>query len=144
MASIYFLSEVEDAFVQNLEIMNDSGFFYECDEDSNPYEFYTNAEYIYEEILNNGEDPDLGITYDEYLYNRGKYLESVKAFLTEDTLDYFCQIYPDDVDYIQELFDATMNAFETYISQREKCSSKVENAVSVFRHMKKLKTIRLI
>ena len=131
LASIYFLSEVEDAFVQNLEIMNDSGFFYECDEDSNPYEFYTNAEYIYEEILNNGEDPDLGITYDEYLYNRGKYLESVKAFLTEDTLDYFCQIYPDDVDYIQELFDATMNAFETYISQREKCSSKVENAVCI-------------
>ena len=128
--NVYFLTAMEDAFLSNLTIMNNSGFFNDLDEEENPYEMYETAEYIKDE-LSYGEDPDGGITYDEYLRYRQLYYAATKAFLTDETEDYFCSLYEEDADYIHELFDYTKDQFRQYMEAHEKYSAKVKDAMCI-------------
>ena len=61
--NIYFLTEMENTFLRNLSIMNDSSFFEDLDEEDNPYDLYETANYIKGE-LTYGENEEEGITYE--------------------------------------------------------------------------------
>ena len=128
--NVYFLTAMEDAFLSNLRIMNESGFFEDLDEEENPYELYETAEYIKGE-LSYGESVDDGITYDEYLKYRKMYYAATSAFLTDETEAYFCGLYEEDADYITELFDAAKTQFQQYMEAHEKYSAKVKDAMCI-------------
>ena len=130
LANIYFLTTMENTFLTNLGIMNDSGFFYDLDEEDNPYDLYETANYIKEE-LTYGEDPDEGITYDEYLRYRKLYYAASEAFLTDETEAYFCSMYEEDEDYIHDLFTQTKTAFQKYMESHNKYAEKVNNAMCI-------------
>ena len=130
LANIYFLSTMEGTYLTNLGIMNDSGFFEDLEPEENPYDLWETADYIQQE-LSYGESPEDGITYDEYLNTRQMYFEASKAFLTDDTEEYFCQLYEEDADYIHELFKETKTAFEKYMASHEKCAAKVRDAMCI-------------
>ncbi len=130
---IYFLTEMEETFLKNIRIMNDSGFFYDLDEEENPYELYETANYIKGELAY-GEDPDMGITYDEYLRYRNLYYAATKAFLTDETEEYYVSLFgetQEDIDFIHELFDATKEYFQKYMDAHEKYAAKVKNAMCI-------------
>ena len=128
--NVYFLTAMEDAFLSNLSIMNDSGFFADLDEEDNPYEMYETAEYIKGE-LTYGEDAEGGITYDEYLKYRQLYYAATKAFLTDETEEYFCALYEEDADYITELFTEAKKQFSQYMEAHEKYSAIVKGAMCI-------------
>ena len=128
--NVYFLTAMEDAFLKNIEIMNESGFFEDLDPEENPYDLYETAEYIKGE-LSYGEDPEGGITYDEYIKYRQLYYAATKAFLTDETEAYFCDLYEEDADYITELFNEAKNQFQSYITAHEKYSAKVQDAMCI-------------
>lgn len=129
LANIYNLANQEKAFVTNLGIMNDSGFFDDLEDDENPYELYLTGEYIREE-LSNAESLEEGLTYDEYLATRKQYFAASRAFLTKETEDYFCTVWEDDADYIHDLFTETNKAFDSFMKFYETCK-KVENAICI-------------
>ena len=129
LANIYNLANQEKAFVTNLGIMNDSGFFDDLEDDENPYELYLTGEYIREE-LSNAESLEEGLTYDEYLATRKQYFAAARAFLTKETEDYFCTVWEDDADYIHDLFTETNKAFDSFMKFYETCK-KVENAICI-------------
>ncbi len=128
--NIYFLTEMEETFLRNLSIMNDSGFFEDYDEEDNPYDMYETANYIKGE-LTYGESVEDGITYDEYIKYRQLYYAATKAFLTDETEEYFCSMYEEDADYIHDLFEATKDYFQKYMDAHEKYSAKVQNAMCI-------------
>lgn len=130
LANIYNLAQKEKAFVTNLGIMNDSGFFDELDDDENPYELYLTGEYIREE-LSNDESLEEGLSYDDYLATREQYFEAARAFLTKETEEYFCTFWEDDADYIHDLFTETNNAFEGFMKLYDFCKGKVQNAMCI-------------
>jgi len=129
LANIYNLANQEKAFVTNLGIMNDSGFFDDLEDNENPYELYLTGEYIREE-LSNAESLEEGLTYDEYLATRKQYFAAARAFLTKETEEYFCTVWEDDADYIHDLFTETNKAFDSFMKFYETCK-KVENAICI-------------
>ena len=130
LANIYFLSSMENTYLTNLKIMNDSGFFEELDSDENPWDAYETASYIKDELVY-GEDADMGITYDEYLRYRNIYYRASEAFLTDEAEAYFCELWSDDADYVHELFTETRLAFQKYMESHKKCQAKVVDAMCI-------------
>ena len=133
LANIYFLSFMEGQFITNLGIMNDSGFFDDLDPDVNPWDLYETAEYIKGELVY-GEDPDGGITYDEYLKYRELYFAASQAFLTTSNENYMCELFAadeEDEEFIHELFSETTIAFTKFMESHEKCAAKVEGAMCI-------------
>ena len=130
LANIYFLSTMENTYLTNLSIMNESGFFEELEAEDNPYDLWETADYIKQE-LSYGESVEDGITYDEYLSTRAKYFEASRNFLTDETEEYFCTLYEEDADYIHELFTETKTAFEKYMASHDKSAAKVQNAMCI-------------
>ena len=128
--NIYFLTTMENYVLRNIEIMNDSGFFDDLDEEENPYELYVTAEYIKGE-LSYGEDEENGITYDEYLRYRQLYYSAADAFLNGDAEAYFCELYEEDAEYISELFSEAKNQFKQYMDAHNKYSGIVKNAMCI-------------
>ncbi|MBR4790453.1 MAG: CHASE2 domain-containing protein [Treponema sp.] len=133
LANIYFLTTMENTFLTNLGIMNNSGFFDDLDAEENPYDLYETAEYIKEELVY-GEDEEEGITYDVYIKYRQLYYEASQAFLTDETEEYFIDVFAetdDDADYIHELFTETKTAFQKYMESHEKYAEKVKDAICI-------------
>lgn len=130
LANIYFLSAMENTYIQNLSIMNDSGFFEELDPEENPYDLYETAEYIRGELVY-GESIEDGISYDEYLKYRNMYYDASRAFLTDETEDYFCALYEEDEDYVRELFKETKTAFTKFMESHERSAAKVKDAICI-------------
>ena len=130
LANIYFLSSMENTYIQNLSIMNDSGFFEDLDPEENPYDLYETAEYIRGELAY-GESAEDGITYDEYLKYRNMYYEASRAFLTDETEEYFCSVYEEDEDYIRELFKETKTAFTKFKESHDRSAAKVKDAICI-------------
>ena len=128
--NVYFLTTMEDAVLTNIQIMNDSGFFEDLDEEDNPYELYETAEYIKGE-LSYGENEEEGITYDEYLKYRQMYYVATDTFLNGDSEAYFCALYEEDADYITELFSEARKQFQQYMEAHNKYSAKVKNAMCI-------------
>ena len=128
--NVYFLTAMENAFLTNIQIMNDSGFFEDFDQGDNPYELYETAEYIRGE-LSYGEIEEEGITYEEYLRYRQLYYAATDAFLNGDAEAYFCQLYEDDADYITELFSEARKQFQQYMEAHNKYSEKVKDAMCI-------------
>ncbi|MCR4899323.1 MAG: CHASE2 domain-containing protein [Treponema sp.] len=130
LANIYFLSSMEETLLTNLSIMNDSGFFDEAEPEDNPYDPWSTADYIKGELAY-GEDPENEITYDAYLEYRQQYLNATLNFLVGEYESYFCEMYPEDEDWIHDLFTETRTAYDKYMASREKCQSKVKNAMCI-------------
>ncbi len=130
LANIYFLSTMENVYLTNLNIMNDSGFFDDLEAEDNPYDLWETANYIKEE-LSYGESPEDGITYENYLNTRQQYFEASREFLSGDFEAYFSMIYEENADYIHELFTETKKAFDKYMASYEKCADKVKNAMCI-------------
>ena len=130
LANVYFLSTMEKTYLTNLGIMNDSNFFEDLDPEDNPYDLWETADYIQQE-LSYGESPEDGITYDEYMKTREQYFAASRAFLTDETEEYFCQMYEEDADYIHELFTEAKIAFTKYIESHDKYAEKVRNAMCI-------------
>ncbi|MBP5601788.1 MAG: CHASE2 domain-containing protein [Treponema sp.] len=128
--NVYFLTAMEDAFLTNIQIMNDSGFFEDLDEEDNPYDLYETAEFIKGE-LSYGEIEEEGITYDEYLKYRQLYYSAADAFLNGDAEAYFCEIYEEESDYINELFSEARKQFQRYMEAHNKYSAKVKDAMCI-------------
>ena len=130
LANIYKLNQQENAFISNLAIMSENGFFDELEDEENPYELYLTAQYIREE-LSNDDSMEEGLTYDEYLATRQQYFDAVRAFLTPETEDYFATVWEEDADYIHDLFAATKNAFDGFMKFYDLCKGKVQNAMCI-------------
>ena len=130
LANIYFLTTMEATYLTNLGIMNDSGFFEDLPEEENPWELYQTADYIKGE-LSYGESEEDGITYSEYLKTRELYYKASQNFLTDETENYFCELYSEDADYVHELFTETKTAFQKYMESHEKSAAKVKNAMCI-------------
>ncbi len=128
--NVYFLTAMEDAFLTNIQIMNDSGFFEDLDEEDNPYDLYETAEFIKGE-LSYGEIEEEGITYDEYLKYRQLYYSAADAFLNGDAEAYFCELYEEESDYINELFSEARKQFQRYMEAHNKYSAKVKDAMCI-------------
>ena len=130
LANIYFLSSMENTFLTNLSIMNQSGFFEDLDMEENPWDMYETADYIKGELVY-GDSPEDGITYDEYLKYRKLYYAASEAFLTDETEAYFCDLWSEDAEYVHELFTETRTAFQKYMESHQKCEAKVQNAMCI-------------
>ena len=133
LANIYFLSSMEETFLTNLGIMNNSGFFDELDEEDNPWDLYETAEYIRNELAY-GEDAEAGISYDEYLRYRNLYFNAARAFLTDANEAYMCELWAEseeDEEFIHELFSETTTAYTKFMESHEKCAAKVRNAMCI-------------
>ena len=130
LANIYNFAKLEETYVTNLNIMNESGFFDELEDEENPYELYLTAQYIREE-LSNEESLEEDLSYTEYLATRQQYIEASRAFLTKETEEYFCTVWEDDADYIHDLFTETKKAFDKMMELYDLCKSKVQNAMCI-------------
>ena len=133
LANIYFLSTMEDVFLKNLSIMNNSGFFDDLDPEENPYDLYETANYIKGE-LTYGEIPEEGITYEEYLKYRQLYYAATKAFLTDESEEYFIQVLAQDEDdeaFIHDLFETTKDQFQKYMESHDKYALMVKDAMCI-------------
>ncbi|MBO4532710.1 MAG: adenylate/guanylate cyclase domain-containing protein [Treponema sp.] len=130
LANIYFLSTMENTFLKNLTIMNNSGFFEDLEPEENPYDLWETADYIRQE-LSYGEAPEDGITYDAYLEYRQLYFQASKDFLNGDAEAYFCELYEDDVDYIHDLFAEAKSAYEKYMESHNKYAAIVKDAMCI-------------
>ncbi len=130
LANIYFLTSMENTYLTNLKIMNDSGFFEDLDSEENPWDAYETASYIKDELVY-GEDKEMGITYDEYLRYRNIYYKASEAFLTDETEAYFCELWAEDADYVHELFTEARTAFQKYMESHKKCEAKVKDAMCI-------------
>lgn len=130
LANIYFLTTMEATYLTNLGIMNDSGFFDDLEEEENPWELYQTADYIRGELAY-GESEEDGISYSEYLKTRELYYKASASFLTDETENYFCELYSEDAAYVHELFTETKTAFQKYMESHDKCASRVKNAMCI-------------
>ncbi len=130
LANIYFLSDMEGTYVTNLKIMADSGFFDELDSDDNPYDLYDTALYIKSELAT-GESAEDGITYDEYLRIRKQYFNASGKFLTDANENYWKDMYPEEADWIHDLFTETKTAYQKYMEAHEKYEAKVKDALCI-------------
>ena len=130
LANIYFLSDMEGTYITNLKIMADSGFFDELDSEDNPYELYDTAVYIKEELVN-GESIEDGITYDEYLKIRKQYFAASKNFLTDANERYWCEMYPEEEEWIHDLFKEAKDQFQKYMEAHDKYEAKVKDALCI-------------
>ena len=130
LANIYFLSDMEGTYVTNLKIMADSGFFDELDSEDNPYDLYDTAAYIKAELAN-GESAEDGITYDDYLDIRKQFFAASGNFLTDANENYWKEMYPEEADWIHDLFTETKTAYQKYMEAHDKYEAKVKDALCI-------------
>ncbi len=125
--SIYRLSLLEKDILQNLEALNEMGYFAYCEDEDDPYNAYSNAAYIKDSLLNQEED----FTYADYLEYRKVFFDTYNNFLNGDYEAYICEDDPDEAEDIKETFEICRSIFKSYLADRDKVRSKVENAICI-------------
>ena len=125
--SIYRLSLLEKELAQNLDALNEMGFFDYCEDEDNPFSAYSNAAYIKDSILNQEED----FTYDDYLEYRNAFFDIYDNFLNGDYEAFLCEEFADDAEEVSETFTICRSIFKSFMEDRDKVRDKVENAICI-------------
>nr|MCR4954149.1 CHASE2 domain-containing protein [Treponema sp.] len=126
--SIYRLSKkLETDLAQNINELADMGFFDYCEEDESPFDAYGNANYVKDSLLNQEDD----FTFDDYLHYRQLFFTTYEHFLNGEFESYLCEDYPDDADYINEVFTTCREQYKIFMDARQKVSDKVKDAICI-------------
>lgn len=123
----------EDAFIKNLEGMNESGFFAYWDEAESPLDKYNNAQYI-RDTLYEGEKPEEGITFDTYLQFRKEYIEAADRFLNNNYENLILADVAGDEQlssFVSDFFGETRKQYGELVEMRKNVSAKVDNAFCI-------------
>jgi adenylate cyclase len=125
--------EIERAFAENLRTMAQSNFFYYWDGDENPFEIYSNANYI-KEVLYQGEDNSDGVSFDLFLQYRRDYLEAVKEWLDGGYEEAIIADIAGDAEleeYAAGLFSACREQFRNLTKIREETEKQTRGRVCI-------------
>ncbi len=125
--SIYRLSRLELEIEENLEVLNENGYFSYCEEDDDPYIAYSNASYVKDALLNNDED----FSFNDYLTYRNAFYTAYDKFLNGTYEQFMCEDYPDDAADIKEAFDTCREVYANYLESSQKVKDKVQNAICI-------------
>lgn len=130
------VKRLEKDIVKNLQAMQDSGFlnYWVSDTDgSNPYEAWSQAEYIKNEILDGGERTDEQITVKSYRATRLEFLDKMRKFLDPSYESLVIADCPDDEtrEYVHTTFASVRKDFTRLMEHRDKVSGKVANALCI-------------
>ncbi|MDR1418996.1 MAG: CHASE2 domain-containing protein [Treponema sp.] len=121
----------ERAFVNNLAVMNDSGFFNFWDGGETPLEKYRNASYIRDLLLDgeNGEEVD----FEMYTRFREEFFEACETFLDGNTEEAILAAVDDEEtrDFIVEMFRVSGDQSRRMKELRARVSAAVKDALCI-------------
>jgi adenylate cyclase len=125
--------EIERAFAENLRTMDNSNFFYYWDGDENPFEIYSNADYI-KEVLYQGEDNSEGVSFGLFMQYRRDYLEAAKEWLGGGYEEAIIADIAGDAEleeYVAGLFSACREQFRNLTRIREETEKLTRGRVCI-------------
>jgi adenylate cyclase len=125
---------LEKVMAENLSLMAGNGFFDGYwKEDYTPYEIYQNAEYV-KEILYQGEDNPMGVTFDMYMDYRKQYIDAVNRFLNEGYEEQILDDYADSEEIVAKVsavFRVTREQFGTLLSLRRETEARTKGRLCI-------------
>lgn len=130
--NIYRIGLLENEFYSYLEDMYQNGFFGVWQGDD-PIEAHSNAEYL-REALFQGEDPENGITSEQYLIYRNQFYSAVDAFLTKESMKALLAAgdFDDEtVQYVKDQFASIRALFDNLVESRNEVKERVNNAICI-------------
>jgi adenylate cyclase len=125
---------LETDIVKNLQAMRDSGFlnYWSTDSDgANPYDAWSQAEYIKNEILDKGESQD--VTVKAYRAARLEFLQKMQKFLDPGYEGRVIADCSDDAtrEYVRTTFASVRKDFDRLQAMRNRVAGKVANALCI-------------
>ncbi|MFP3041116.1 CHASE2 domain-containing protein [Treponema primitia] len=120
--------QLEEEFVQNLRVMESSGFFYYLGDTINPLDAYTKALHIREEST-----PGQG-SFEIYQQVRHEYIEAAETFLKGPAETLILEDVAGNGDlenFVSALFVASREQFDTLLDIRRTVSKKVQRGLSI-------------
>ena len=125
--SVYRLSLLENEIADNIEYLNESGYFDYCEEEDNPFVAYSNASYVKDSLLNKEDD----FTFEDYMSYREAFFNIYDGFLNGEYEGYICQDNPDDSEEIKDTFETCRQAFKGFVDSRQKVSETVKDSICI-------------
>ncbi|MDR1618715.1 MAG: CHASE2 domain-containing protein, partial [Treponema sp.] len=125
-------NRIEENLAYNLRLMDESRFFSLWDGEETPLDAYNNANYI-KELLYRGENGEEGIRFETYLEYRGRYLETMRAFLNSPVEETILSSVDDEEtrQFVQTLFEAVRTDFSLLLECRKEVSARADGAFCV-------------
>ena len=125
---IYRLSKTaENEIADNLQYLNENGYFDYCDDEDNPFDAYSNASYVKDSLLNQEDD----FTFDDYLNYRQIFFTVFDNYLNGNYEAVLCEDYPDMTDEIKETFDTCRKVYNAFLQSRAEVTEKVKDAICI-------------
>lgn len=123
---IYRIHLLENTLVDQMKDMDSHGLFSFTED--NPYEYWKMAADV-EAALHDGEDPDYGITYEDYGALKQIMIDALAYCVSDEYRNILLNNAGADVaDYINEAIAAADDTLKQYVDSREKMSKRVVNA----------------
>ena len=125
--NIYRLSKIEEDIVNELQYLNENGYFDFCEEDEDPSIAYSNASYIKDSLLNQEED----FTFADYMEYRNTFFVVYDNFLNGAYEYGLCEEYPDMAEDIKEDFETCRKDYKRLIDSRKRVAEKFQDAICI-------------
>lgn len=128
----YGIAKDETNLYEYLKSLDDQGYFELSDE--NPVEYYEAAQYLYNELVESGQETE-DINFNTYLEYKELFYSSMKEYLSGPAKNALLEYaYGDDdfVDQINENFSVMNDYFNNLLNLRETLRSSVKNAMCIF------------
>ena len=125
--SVYRLSLLEKEIAENIEYLNDTGYFDYCEDEDNPFMAYSNASYVKDSLLNKEED----FTFEDYLSYRESFFTIYDSFLNGEYEAYICEDNPDATEEIKDTFATCRELFKGFVDSRLKVSETVKDSICI-------------
>ena len=125
--SVYRLSLLEKEIAENIEYLNDTGYFDYCEDEDNPFVAYSNASYVKDSLLNKEED----FTFEDYLSYRESFFTIYDNFLNGEYETYICEDNPDASEEIKDTFATCRELFKGFVDSRLKVSETVKDSICI-------------
>lgn len=127
--NIYRLSLLDRNLFKSVMSMSESGLFGLWDGED-PVSYYEQARHIKNYLCNNPEDPENGMTRQNYTYLRTQFYDTVKRYLQSDQDKLLIQEYGEE-EYITQVFADMRELFHEVETSRDEVALRVSNAICI-------------
>lgn len=128
----YSIFKDENLLYEQVSVLNENGYFSLVDE--NPKDYYDAAQYIYNELVLNGESE--GISFDAYKEYKDAFYSAMKVFVSQESENNLIETYAyDDEEFAQEIkanFKTLREFFTNLEAIRNEIKEKVSGAMCIF------------
>lgn len=127
--NIYRLSLLDEQLFNNVQAMQESGFFALWD-GTDPVEAYQTALQLKKALSTTGENEAEGITYENYAVVRASFYGAIEEFLSGNQEQLLIAEYGED-DSVHEVFATVREQFAEIKASRQKVQEKVSGAICI-------------